>query len=124
MSNILMGRGKEFRERPEGEWREELAQEIGAPSARLQFMTPEHHRIRDTVVTELPREGSPLTPSWIAERTGLPADRVNEILAELEAHLFFLVRNDDGNVAWAYPVTSDPTPHRLRFESGENIFAA
>ena len=46
------------------------------------------------------------------------------LLDDLEKHLFFLVRDRGGNVSWAFPVTSDRTPHRLRFSTGERIFAA
>jgi len=54
----------------------------------------------------------------------IPFDRVVEILAELQKRLFFLVLNDAGEVSWAFPVTTDRTPHRLRFSSGERVFAA
>jgi len=52
----------------------------------------------------------------------LPA--VKTLLDELERNLFFLVRNGAGDVNWAFPVTSDRTPHRLRFDTGERIFGA
>ena len=47
-----------------------------------------------------------------------------EIVADLEKNLFFLVRNQAGDVSWAFPVTSDATPHRLTFSTGEHTFAA
>jgi hypothetical protein len=56
--------------------------------------------------------------------TGSDLHRVSTILSELEEHLFFLVRNSEGDVNWAFPVTTDPTAHRLSFSSGENIFGA
>jgi hypothetical protein len=46
------------------------------------------------------------------------------MLEELQKNLFFLVLNNAGEVSWAFPVTSDWTPHRLSFSSGEGIFAA
>jgi hypothetical protein len=46
------------------------------------------------------------------------------LLDDLERSLFFLVRDHRGNVSWAFPVSSDRTPHRLRFSTGERIFAA
>jgi hypothetical protein len=49
---------------------------------------------------------------------------VKGILDELERNLFFLVRNAQGAVSWAYPVTVEPTPHQLRFHSGERLYAA
>ena len=54
----------------------------------------------------------------------LPLARVQAILEELERQRFFLVRNDDGAVEWAFTVTVAPTPHRLRFSSGETLWGA
>ncbi len=90
----------------------------------LSFMTPEHHRVRNFVVSELPRAGIALPPATIASRLDLAPEQVSHILDDLERHLFFLFRNPQGEVAWAYPVTVDPTPHRVTFSSGEQIYAA
>jgi len=46
------------------------------------------------------------------------------ILTDLEKNLFFLVRDPEGNVSWAFPVTTSETPHRLTFSTGEKIFGA
>jgi hypothetical protein len=54
----------------------------------------------------------------------MPLDEAQVVLEELEAQLFFLVRNDRGAVSWAFPVTVDPTPHRLIFHTGEQLYAA
>jgi hypothetical protein len=76
-------------------------------------------------VTELPRnDGKPLSAQFIAERLSLALDMVIAILDDLQRHLFFLVLNPAGEVSWAFPVTSEPTPHRLRFSSGERTYAA
>jgi hypothetical protein len=87
-------------------------------------MTAEHHRIRNYVVTEIPRVGRPLSPQSIALRLDIPQHRVVDILADLEAHMTFLFRDEEGAVEWAYPVTAAPTPHRMTFSSGERISAA
>jgi hypothetical protein len=76
------------------------------------------------VVTELPRVGQPLPPEDIAGAVGMALDRVVPILDELERNLTFLYRNQSGAVAWAYPVTVDPSPQRLTFSTGEQIYAA
>jgi hypothetical protein len=91
---------------------------------RLNFMTSQHHRIRYYVVREIPRVGKSIQPKLISEQLKLPMDRVNKILRELEENLFFLVRNKRGHVSWAFPVTAQRTPHRLRFSSGERTYAA
>jgi len=90
----------------------------------LEFMTEAHHRVRDFAVAELTRSGKPLTPERIAQELQLSPARVVEILDELERHKTLLFRNAQGAVTWAYPVTVDPTPHRLRFSTGEQVYAA
>ena len=90
----------------------------------MDFMSPDHHQVRNLVVEALPREGSPLSPSWIRDELGLPLPKVVEILDELEKNMIFLFRDTQGAVTWAYPVTVDKTPHHLSFSSGEEIFAA
>jgi hypothetical protein len=60
----------------------------------------------------------------IAQRLQLPLATVETLLDDLRKHLFFLVLDPAGKVSWAFPVTAEKTPHRLRFSSGEMIFAA
>jgi hypothetical protein len=91
---------------------------------RLSFMTRQHHLVRYFVVRMLPRLERPIPPEMIAEKLKITLRKVNAILAELEERLFFLVRDKQGSVLWAYPVTADATRHRLRFSTGEEIFAA
>jgi hypothetical protein len=86
-------------------------------------MREDHHRVRDFVVTELPRAGKPLSPETIAENLGLAPPRVQSILDELEGRLVFLYRNSRGDVTWAYPVTVDETPHHARFSTGEEAYS-
>jgi hypothetical protein len=45
-------------------------------------------------------------------------------LTDLEARKIFLFRDGEGSVVWAYPVTAEQTPHRIRFRSGETLYAA
>jgi hypothetical protein len=87
-------------------------------------MTQAHHLVRNFVVKELAMRGQPIEPKLIGETLKLGMDQVNHILDELEVKLFFLVRNDEGAVSWAYPVTVETTPHRLTFKSGEHLYAA
>ena len=122
---ILIGRQEKIISIPDDMWRHHLAQARHHGSSRLSFMTEDHRRIRNFVVSELPRNGGkPLAAQIMASRLMIPFDRVVEILAELQKRLFFLVLNEAGEVSWAFPVTIDRTPHRLRFSSGEHIFAA
>jgi len=122
---ILIGRKGEISEVPAATWKSRLAGIHEVMEERLSFMTGEHHLVRTAAVGELPRNsGKPLRPEELAERTRLPLPRVLAILDELEERLFFLVRNDAGDVSWAFPVTTDRTPHRLSFSTGERLFGA
>ena len=87
-------------------------------------MTDAHHRVRYFVVRELVNRAKPIEPALISEALGLPLQHVQVILEELERKLFFLVRDEQGAVAWAYPVTVEPTPHRLTFNTGERLYGA
>lgn len=122
-NTILLGRGKSIEEVPADDWKK--AHDHIDMTERLSFMTPEHHRVRYTTVRDLPMNGGkPLSSEDLAQKTGLPPERLAKILEELEQKLFFLVRNDAGEVNWAYPVTTDRTPHRLTFSTGERLFGA
>ena len=124
MNTVLVGDKQTLITRPQNEWQRELMRHSRHIPAHLNFMTADHHRVRDFVVLELPRQNRPLNPGQIAATLDLEADRVQLILDELEANLTFLFRNATGAVAWAYPVTVEPTPHQVFFSSGEQIYAA
>jgi len=122
---ILIGRRKQLFDVSAENWRKHLAGTRQHGQVRLSFMTADHHRVRNFAVRELPRNlGKSLSAEEIARRLALPLVRVIAILEELQKNLFFLVLNDAGEVSWAFPVTSDWTPHRLSFSSGESVFAA
>lgn len=121
---ILIGRGRQFTSMPRNQWEDQLSKVPESMKTRLSFMTGEHHLVRYFVVRNLPRIGEPIPPETIASRLNLSLGRVNGILADLEAKLFFLVRDDRGRVIWAYPVTVVETPHRISFSTGERTYAA
>src|SRR5262249_44571796 len=121
---ILMGRGRQVTPVPRIEWEQHLAHVPHHQETRLRFMSAAHHQVRYFVVRELPRIGAPIPPEVIADALQLSLARVHTILDELEQQLFFLVRNAQGAVSWAFPVTVDSTPHRLTFSTGEHVFAA
>ena len=122
---ILIGRREKIHEISAEGLRKHLAGAREHMQVRLSFMRGDHHRIRNFVVRELPRnQGKALGAEEIAKRLDLSLERVVAILGELQEHLFFLVLNEAGEVSWAFPVTTDWTPHRLSFSSGEKVFAA
>jgi hypothetical protein len=122
--NILMGKGSEFVEIPGEIWNQHLAQIPQDFRKISSFMTEEHHMIRYFVVKKLPHTGKPIPPEFISGELKMSLSRTTEILDDLERNLFFLVRNDQGRVSWAFPVTADKTPHHLTFSTGENLNAA
>ena len=121
---LLLGLWRYLLPIPPALWRSEIAKSARGGQQSTAFMSPEHHLLRDLVVLELPRQAAPLSPQWIAARSGLSLERVAQILDELEKRITFLYRNPQGEVAWAYPVTADITPHHVTFSSGEQIHAA
>ena len=121
---ILTAEGHSIVPVPREQWEAELRGAPAAMKTRLAFMTPDHHRVRRFAVAEIPRRGRAIAIDEIAEALSLKRARVEEIIAELERALFFVVRNDRNAVSWAFPVTADETPHALAFDSGERCFAA
>jgi len=122
---VLIGGGEKLYEIPAENWRKHLTEGREHMQVRSGFMTEDHHRVRNFAVRELPRnQGKALSAAEISRRLDLSLDRVVTILEELQKNLFFLVLNEMGEVNWAFPVTSDRTPHRLSFKSGESVFAA
>ena len=84
----------------------------------------EHRRVHHFVVKELPSLARPMPPDFIAKHLRLDEERVIQILDELERRLIFLFRPAGRDVVWAYPITAEPTPHKLSFSSGERLWAA
>ncbi len=121
---VLLGRGRQMIEIPQEKWEEHLLQVPHHRQTRLGFMSEEHHLVRYFAVRELPRFGGPIQPELFSRELGLSLERVTSILDDLEKNLFFLVRNEQGAVSWAYPVTVEPTPHHLAFSTGEQLYAA
>jgi hypothetical protein len=121
---ILAGRGPQITEIPRTEWEHALSDIKGHLEARLGFMSKEHHLVRNFVVREMPIVGKPLSPVYVSQRLNLPLERTKAILDELEKHMTFLFRNEQGAVIWAYPVTVEKTPHHITFSTGEQLYAA
>ena len=124
MNTVLQGIGKILLPIPAFLWQRRVRHGSQQTGAHLAFMSDDHHRVRDFVVLELPRLQQPISPARIAQALDLPLAQVQVILEDLERHLTFLFRDEAGDVAWAYPVTAVPTPHRVLFSSGEQIYAA
>jgi hypothetical protein len=121
---ILLGRDQNIVEIPETTWKQHLTQIPQHSQSRLNFMTDAHHQIRYFVVKEMVNRQKPIEPELISQELNMPLEQVKVILGELQEKLFFLVRNEQGAVVWAYPVTVERTPHELNFSSGERLYGA
>jgi hypothetical protein len=121
--SIRLGLGRHLIPIPRPIWQRVAKAGARKAPARLAFMSPDHHRVRDFSVLELPRLGAPLSPEAIAAQLGLDVPHVTSILDDLEEHLTFVFRNDRGEVTWAYPVTVDETRHHASFSTGEEAWS-
>ena len=92
--------------------------------AEVGVVSTQHRAVHHFVVREMPRVGRPMPPQTISEGLDLPLPTVIQVLTDLEARKIFLFRDEEGSVVWAYPVTAEQTPHRIRFRSGETLYAA
>jgi hypothetical protein len=122
--SLLLGIWRFWLRIPRPIWQQEIARSARASEKSLQFMKDEHHKVRDFVVRELPRLARPISPETIAQSLDMELEQVVSILDELEKNLTFLFCNEQGEVTWAYPATVEKTPHRIKFSSGEQIYAA
>lgn len=123
MANRLwMGRGRYMLPIPRVVWQWQVRK--GAHGQRLDFMSEEHHLVREFVVRELPKVGEPLAPEFIAEELDLPIARVKSVLEDMDQHMSFVCRSAEGTVVWAYPVTAETTPHHITFSTGEQVHSA
>jgi hypothetical protein len=121
---VLIGRGDSINSIPQKDWEEELSSAPEHIAKRLQFMSHDHHLVRNFVVRELPRLGRPVTLSEISKALHLTRTRTTSIVEDLEKNLFFLVRGNGSEVSWAFPVTAEETGHHLVFSTGERLDAA
>ncbi len=124
-NTLLVGSREAINRVPDTGFKAALAKLPELFAVRLAFMTPEHHLVRNFAVREMLYENDrPIKVDRLAATLGLPLLKVQAIVEDLERHLFFLVRNEAGEISWAFPVTTDPTPHRLKFSTGERAHGA
>jgi hypothetical protein len=121
---VLIGRGDTISNIPLSDWEQELSSAPEQISQRLEFMSPDHHLVRNFVVRELPRLGRPVSLAEISHALHLTRERTTSIVEDLEKNLFFLARPEGQEVSWAFPVTAEETGHHLVFSTGERLDAA
>jgi hypothetical protein len=122
--NILFGLGRHMVPVPAVIWTRLIDWNAQQTAGSLDFMTDKHHRVRDFIVREMPDSPGPLAPETIAAALDLTREQVIELLDQLETRLIFLYRGDGINVSWAYPMTVDPSPHRVTLDDGVQVQAS
>ena len=120
---ILLGVGRRMVPVPECLFRP-MVQRDTKKLAKRPALEPDQRRIQHFAVREIPRRREAIAPEVFAAELGLSLDQVNQILDELERRMTFLCRKGSENVNWAYPVTSEKTPHQVRIDGGAAFSAA
>jgi hypothetical protein len=123
-NKLLMGIWRTMVRVPPVLWEKQIEKAVRRVKKSTRFMSPDHQRVHHYVVRELPRIGRPIPAEKVARELSLSREHAVDILNDLEKHMTFLCRNEQGQVVWAYPVTIEKTPHRISFNSGEQLYAA
>ncbi len=123
-NKLMMGLWKYMINVPPFLWEKQIAKGKKKYADHLTFMSEDHRLVHHFVVRELPLAGKPLSNEFIANALNIPIQRTISILDDLESHMTFIFRNAAGSVIWAYPVTVEKTPHRVTFQTVEQIYAA
>ena len=122
--NMMLGLWRYMINVPPFLWEKQIFKMKGKLDKVYGSLSGEHQAVHHFVVRELANEGEPLSPEWVADRMDIPADRVRNILNDLEKGMTFLFRNNKGEVVWAYPGTVERTPHHVSFNTGQELYAA
>lgn len=121
---VLLGFRRRMIRIPERLFRHVVPQQTRRMKKWVGSLPEDHRRVHHYVVKTIPKTGQPVSPQVIANALDMPVDEVNKILDYLERRLVYLFRKGGEAVVWAYPVTAEPTPHQVRFDTGERVFAA
>ena len=125
MSNKLMlGLWRYVLHVPPFVWQKQIEQGKKRFEKAYGNMPQDFRDIHHFVVRALPLSGKPLSENFISGELGLSTDRIHAALDYLEKRMTYLYRNKAGEVIWAYPVTVEQTPHRITFDTGEELYAA
>jgi len=120
---VLLGVGRRMVPVPEVLFRPMVRRDANKLAKRSCLETDER-RVQHFAVREIPRRSEAIAPEVFARELDLPIDEVHQILDELERRMTFLCRRGGEDVNWAYPVTTDETPHQLRIDGGAAFSAA
>ena len=120
---VLLGVGRRMIPVPEFIFRPMVKRDTKRLAGRPE-LEPDQRRVQHFAVREIPRRREAIAPEVFAAELDLPLEEVLQILDELERRMTFLCRRGGEKVSWAYPVTSDETPHQVRIDGGAAFSAA
>jgi len=120
---VLLGVGRRMVPVPEALFKP-MVERDAKKLAKRRDLEPDERRVQHFAVREIPRQRGAIAPGVFARKLDLPLDEVNRILGELERRMTYLCRRGGEAVNWAYPVTADETPHRVRIDGGAAFSAA
>lgn len=76
---LLVGKGRQFGEIPRDSWEKKVAMESQHIPAILDFMTKDHHLVRNLVVEEIARKARPASSEEISTKPNMPQSKVIDI---------------------------------------------
>jgi hypothetical protein len=123
IERILLGVGRRMVPVPEILFRP-MVRRDASKLARRPTLETDQRRVQHFAVREIPRRREAIAPEVFARELDLSLDEVHQILDELERRMTFLCRRGGDAVNWAYPVTSEVTPHQVRIDRGAAFSAA
>ena len=82
--SLLLGLWRFFLRIPRPIWQRELESSVLAGEKSLAFMTTDHRKVREFVVTQLPHLAKPIPPELIATSLKMELEHVLSILNDLE----------------------------------------
>ncbi|NTV12566.1 MAG: hypothetical protein HGA96_01315 [Desulfobulbaceae bacterium] len=85
-------------------------------------LTASERAFRKSLLDLIIQAGQPVTPAELASDTGRSIQECAELVSALQAK-GLLVRNHGGEIAFVYPVSSLPTPHRVTLADGRSFYA-
>lgn len=86
------------------------------------IFSEEHFHVRKFLFMELIRLQKPISCEHIVEKLSIPIDRVRSILNAIAKNQIWIIRNEQGEVTWTYPVTVEETKFKITYSTGEQVW--
>lgn len=122
-NKVLLGVGKKVVPAPF--WLCKGGFQIAGMTMRTIFpriFSEEHFQVRKFLFMELIRLQKPISPAYIAEKLNMSIDKVQSILNAIAKNQIWIIRNEQGDVTWTYPVTVEETKFKITYSTGEQVW--